>query len=181
MSTRLIELVERLPRNRVVLVGDFMMDRYLYGNAERLSPEAPVPVLHFQNEEVRLGGAGNVAGGLAALNAEGRVVGVAGNDDMSKTLAEQLKACGCDTTGLVSCAGRPTTTKMRLVGSAQHRHPQQMLRLDFEQTAPLSAAEGARLIAAFAAAIDGAAVVCVEDYDKGAVTPRVCREVIRVS
>ena len=70
MSTRLIDLVENLPRNRVVVVGDFMMDRYLYGNAERLSPEAPVPVLHFQNEEYRLGGAGNVAAGLAALNGD---------------------------------------------------------------------------------------------------------------
>jgi D-beta-D-heptose 7-phosphate kinase/D-beta-D-heptose 1-phosphate adenosyltransferase len=181
MSTRLIELVENLPRNRVVLVGDFMMDRYLYGNAERLSPEAPVPVLHFQNEEVRLGGAGNVAAGLAALNAEVRVVGVAGTDDMSKTLADHLRACGCDTAGLVCCAGRPTTTKMRLVGSAQHRHPQQMLRLDFEQTAPLSPADEDLLIAAFATAIEGASVVCIEDYNKGAVTPRVCQEVIRVS
>ena len=181
MSTRLIELVESLPRNRVVLVGDFMMDRYLYGNAERLSPEAPVPVLHFQNEEVRLGGAGNVAGGLAALNAEVRVVGVAGLDDMSKTLADHLRACGCDTSGLVHCAGRPTTTKMRLVGSAQHRHPQQMLRLDFEQTAPLSPAEEDQLLAAFGRAIEGASVVCIEDYNKGAVTPRVCREVIKLS
>jgi D-beta-D-heptose 7-phosphate kinase/D-beta-D-heptose 1-phosphate adenosyltransferase len=181
MSTRLIDLVERLPRNRVVLVGDFMMDRYLYGNAERLSPEAPVPVLHFQNEEYRLGGAGNVAAGLAALNAEVRVVGVTGSDDMSAVLARHLAACGCDTAGLVCCTGRPTTTKMRLVGSAQHRHPQQMLRLDFEQTAPLSPAEEEQVIAAFAAAVEGAAVVCVEDYNKGAVTPRVCQEVIRLS
>jgi D-beta-D-heptose 7-phosphate kinase/D-beta-D-heptose 1-phosphate adenosyltransferase len=181
MSTRLIDLVENLPRNRVVLVGDFMMDRYLYGNAERLSPEAPVPVLHFQNEEYRLGGAGNVAGGLAALNAEVRVVGVAGDDEMSRRLSESLIACGCDTAGLVRCAGRPTTTKMRLVGSAQHRHPQQMLRLDFEQTSALSPADEQRIIDAFSAAIDGAAVVCIEDYDKGAITPRVCREIIRIA
>jgi D-beta-D-heptose 7-phosphate kinase/D-beta-D-heptose 1-phosphate adenosyltransferase len=181
MSTRLIELVENLPRNRVVLVGDFMMDRYLYGNAERLSPEAPVPVLHFQNEEYRLGGAGNVAAGLAALNAEVRVVGVMGADEMSKTLSDHLAACGCDTTGLVCCTGRPTTTKMRLVGSAQHRHPQQMLRLDFEQTAPLPPADEEQVIAGFAEAIEGASIVCIEDYNKGAVTPRVCREVIRLS
>ncbi|CAA9441476.1 MAG: ADP-heptose synthase / D-glycero-beta-D-manno-heptose 7-phosphate kinase, partial [uncultured Phycisphaerae bacterium] len=181
MSTRLIELVENLPRNRVVLVGDFMMDRYLYGNAERLSPEAPVPVLHFQNEEYRLGGAGNVAAGLAALNAEVRVVGVMGSDEMSKTLADHLAACGCDTTGLVCCTGRPTTTKMRLVGSAQHRHPQQMLRLDFEQTTALSTAEEDQLVAAFERAVDGASVVCIEDYNKGVVTPRVCQEVIRIA
>src|SRR3954468_6871810 len=175
MSTRLIDLVENLPRNRVVLLGDFMMDRYLYGNAERLSPEAPVPVLHFQNEEYRLGGAGNVAAGLAALNAEVRVVGVMGSDDMSRTLVEHLQTSGCDTSGLVCCTGRPTTTKMRLVGSAQHRHPQQMLRLDFEQTSALAAGDEDKLIAAFERAIDGAAVVCIEDYNKGTVSPRVCR------
>ena len=66
MPTGLIELVERLPRARVVLVGDLMLDRYVFGNAERLSPEAPVPVLHFQREEFRLGGAGGVAAMLAA-------------------------------------------------------------------------------------------------------------------
>src|SRR3954464_15264426 len=158
MSTRLIDLVENLPRNRVVLVGDFMMDRYLYGNAERLSPEAPVPVLHFQNEEFRLGGAGNVAGGLAALNAEVRVVGVAGDDEMANRLSESLGKCGCDLAGLVRCSGRPTTTKMRLVGSAQHRHPQQMLRLDFEQTSALVTSDEDTLIAAVERAMDGAAV-----------------------
>ncbi|MDB5297470.1 MAG: hldE, partial [Phycisphaerales bacterium] len=162
-------------------VGDFMMDRYLYGNAERLSPEAPVPVLHFQSEEFRLGGAGNVAAGLAALNADVRVVGVAGDDAMAGTLAEHLAACGCDVAGLVRCPGRPTTTKMRLVGSAQHRHPQQMLRLDFEQSTPLAPCDEDALIAAFAAAVVGAAVVCIEDYNKGAVTERVCREVIRLA
>ncbi|HEX8915699.1 MAG TPA: D-glycero-beta-D-manno-heptose 1-phosphate adenylyltransferase [Humisphaera sp.] len=181
MSTRLIDLVEHLPRSRVVLVGDFMIDRYLYGDAERLSPEAPVPVLHFQHEEYRLGGAGNVAAGLAALNADVRVVGVMGDDEMSKRLAEHLAGCGCDTTGLVCCTGRPTTTKMRLVGSAQHRHPQQMLRLDFEQSAALSTADEEKLLAAYERAIDGAAVVCIEDYNKGVVTPRVCREVIRIA
>src|SRR5688500_6801365 len=97
MSTRLIDLVEDLPRSRVVLVGDSRRDRYPCANAERLSPEAPVPVLHFQNEEFRLGGTGNVAPGLAALNADVRVVGVMGSDDMSRTLSEHLKANGCDT------------------------------------------------------------------------------------
>src|SRR6478672_479364 len=157
MSTRLIDLVENLPRNRIVLVGDFMMDRYLYGNAERLSPEAPVPVLHFQNEEFRLGGAGNVAGGLAALNAEVRIVGVAGDDEMAGRLSESLGKCGCDLTGLVRCSGRPTTTKMRLVGSAQHRHPQQMLRLDFEEPSPIDAATARSIVERAVVAMDAGA------------------------
>src|SRR4051794_23211327 len=84
MSTRLIELVERLPRSNVVLLGDLMLDRYMYGNAERLSPEAPVPVLHYQREELRLGGAGGVAADLAALGATVRVIGVIGADEPGK-------------------------------------------------------------------------------------------------
>ena len=87
MSTRLIELVENLPPTRVVLVGDYMIDRYLYGNAERLSPEAPVPVLHFQKEELRLGGAGSVAANLAALGARVLAVGVIGFDETGQQLA----------------------------------------------------------------------------------------------
>src|SRR5690349_9304237 len=101
MSTRLIELVENLPRSRVVLVGDFMLDRYLYGNAERLSPEAPVPVLHFQHDEVRLGGAGGVAADLAALGAEVRCIGIVGADDVGKQVRKLLSDCGADPSGVI--------------------------------------------------------------------------------
>src|SRR5438874_7014388 len=134
MSTHLIEIVERMPRSRVVLVGDLMIDRYLYGNAERLSPEAPVPVLHFQHEEVRLGGCGSVAADLAALGCEVRIVGLVGDDADAKNVRSKLSDAGIDASRLVEESGRPTTCKLRLVGSAQHRHPQQMMRLDFERT-----------------------------------------------
>src|SRR5688572_32813918 len=101
MPTRLIELVERLPRARIVLVGDLMLDRYLYGNAERLSPEAPVPVLHYQREETRLGGAGGVAAMLAALGAQVRVVGVLGADDAGREVRRHLRDCGAAADGVV--------------------------------------------------------------------------------
>ena len=130
MATRLIELIENLPPSRVLLVGDMMVDRYLYGNAERLSPEAPVPVLHFQNEELRLGGAGSVAANLATLGAKVTAVGVIGADENAKHLTRLLREIGADPSGLIECA-RPTTCKMRLVGSAQHRHPQQMIPIGF--------------------------------------------------
>src|SRR5687768_18455388 len=98
MPTRLIELVEKLqstrPAGRVVLVGDLMLDRYIYGNAERLSPEAPVPVLHYQRQELRLGGAGGVAAMLAALGAEVRVVGVVGADEDGRTVRDLLSKDG---------------------------------------------------------------------------------------
>src|SRR3982751_4446728 len=86
MSNGLIELVEHLPQSRILLLGDLMLDRYIFGNADRLSPEAPVPVLHFQHEEFRLGGAGSVLADLAALGAKVSIVGVTGRDDAAKEM-----------------------------------------------------------------------------------------------
>src|SRR5688500_15671922 len=189
MPTRLIELVEKLqsasaggPRGRVVLVGDFMMDRYLYGNAERLSPEAPVPVLHFQMEEFRLGGAGGVAADLAALGARVRAVGVVGADEIGRRVREHLAACGVETGALIEEPDRPTVCKVRLVGLAQHRHPQQMMRLDFEDPSPMKA-ESARLVIERVAALldDAADILCLEDYNKGLLTPDVCRQIIELA
>src|SRR5437764_9443757 len=93
MSTRLIEIIENLPKSRIVLIGDLMIDRYLYGNVERISPEAPVPVLHFQREEQRLGGAGNVAANLAALNSDVTFIAAVGNDDMGREGRRRLRNC----------------------------------------------------------------------------------------
>ena len=178
MPTRLIELVERLPRARVVLVGDLMLDRYLYGNAERLSPEAPVPVLHYQREELRLGGAGGVAADLATLGADVRVVGVVGADDAGKHVREHLGYCGASTESLVETADRPTVSKVRLVGLAQHRHPQQMMRIDFEEHGPLSEELARRIVDRIEAELPKADLLLLEDYNKGVLAPDVCRRVI---
>ena len=178
MPTRLIELVERLPRARVVLVGDLMLDRYLYGNAERLSPEAPVPVLHYQREELRLGGAGGVAANLATLGADVRVVGVVGKDEAGKHVREHLAYCGASTESLVEATDRPTVSKVRLVGLAQHRHPQQMMRIDFEEHGPLTADLAAAIVARIEAELPAADLLLLEDYNKGVLAPDVCRRVI---
>lgn len=182
MPTRLIELVENLPRSRVVLVGDLMVDRYVYGDVERISPEAPVPVLHFQREEHRLGGAGNVAANLATLNADVTMVATVGTDDMATIARAKMKELGIGDGGLVEVRDRPTVCKMRLVGSAQHRHAQTMMRLDFESPAPIDDAIARAVIERVATAIStGAEVICIEDYNKGLLTDGVCREIIRVA
>src|SRR5947209_4798791 len=106
MSTRLIEFVERLPRKRIVLVGDLMVDRTLYGNAERLSPEAPVPVLHYKYERSACGGAGNVAADLSVLGAEVRVVGVVGDDEAGRHVRKLLGDYGCASEWLLTEASR---------------------------------------------------------------------------
>ena len=181
MSTRLIELVENLPRSRVVLLGDLMLDRYLYGNAERLSPEAPVPVLHYQKEELRLGGAGGVAANLAALGATVRVVGVVGDDDNGGNVRRQLIECGADPGTLVLSKGRPTISKVRLVGLAQHRHPQQMMRLDFEELTPMPADVARDVLATLDRVLAEADMLCIEDYNKGLLTPDLCKAAIEMA
>jgi D-beta-D-heptose 7-phosphate kinase/D-beta-D-heptose 1-phosphate adenosyltransferase len=181
MSTRLIELMENLPRRRVVLIGDLMVDRYLYGNAGRLSPEAPVPVLHYQREDARLGGAGRVAADLAMLGADVHLVSVVGNDDTGEQLRKMLVSCGVNVEGLIQVPDRPTTSKVRLVGLAQHRHPQQMMRLDYEDPSPIQAAVAQQVLAKLERAMQEAAAVCIEDYDKGLLSPAVCKEVIEMA
>src|SRR5258708_25251699 len=109
MTKRLIEIIETLPRSRVVLVGDLMLDRYLYGNAERLSPEAPVPVLHYRREELRLGGAGGVAADLAALGAVVDVVGVVGAHETGQLLRKHLRECGASPDRILQPPDPPTT------------------------------------------------------------------------
>ncbi|HEY2584496.1 MAG TPA: D-glycero-beta-D-manno-heptose 1-phosphate adenylyltransferase [Tepidisphaeraceae bacterium] len=181
MSTRLIELVENLPHSRVVLLGDLMLDRYLYGNAERLSPEAPVPVLHYQKEELRLGGAGGVAANLATLGAVVRVVGVVGDDDNGQQVRKQLIECGADPGTLVQAKGRPTISKVRLVGLAQHRHPQQMMRLDFEELSTLPEEVGRQVLETLDRVLGEADMLCIEDYNKGLLSPELCRKAIELA
>src|SRR5207253_230146 len=181
MSNGLIELVEHLPRSRVLLVGDLMLDRYIFGNADRLSPEAPVPVLHFQHEEYRLGGAGSVLADLAALGAQVSIVAVLGRDEASKEVRKHLAAAGADGRGIVEVDGRPTVTKLRLVGSAQHRNPQQMIRLDIEETGPIESSIGEKILAHIREGLASTDILCLEDYNKGLLTPQVCREAINLA
>jgi D-beta-D-heptose 7-phosphate kinase/D-beta-D-heptose 1-phosphate adenosyltransferase len=178
MHSRLIQIVESLPHSKVLLVGDLMLDKYLYGNAERVSPEAPVLVLHYQNEELRLGGAANVAAMLAVLNAEVRCVGVVGNDQPAEEIRRLMRNVGIDPGLLINAGDRPTTSKLRLVGAAQHRHAQQLMRLDYENASPVSAEIVATILARVDQAMDGCDVICIEDYNKGAVCEPVCRGVI---
>jgi len=181
MSMALVQVMERLWRVPVVLVGDLMLDRYLYGNAERLSPEAPVPVLHYRRETLSLGGAGGVAADLAALGAEVRAVGIVGADEQAQQVRKMLLACGADVTGVLECADRPTVCKTRLVGLAQHRHPQQMMRIDFEELSPIPALWNDRIFAAFTKALEGAKMVCLEDYNKGLLSTDICQRMIALA
>jgi D-beta-D-heptose 7-phosphate kinase/D-beta-D-heptose 1-phosphate adenosyltransferase len=164
---------------RVLVVGDFMLDQLVYGNAERLTPEAPVPVLHVQRQEDRPGGASNVCLDLAAMHARVEAIGVAGADEGAGCLRALLERAGVAAGGVVADQSRPTTVKRSLIGMAQHRHPQRMFRMDHESTEPISAAVEDAVLDAFERALPGADVVCIEDYNKGVCTERVCQGVIK--
>ena len=181
MSQSLIERMSCLPRARIVLAGDLMLDRYIFGDAERLSPEAPVPILHFQHEEYRLGGAGSVLADLAGLGAKIKVIGALGKDPAAKEVRKRMKEYGADATGVVECPDRPTVLKMRLVGSAQHRHPQQMLRLDIENHSPINGKLAKKMVENYKKALGDAQVVCLEDYNKGVLSPEATKQMIALA
>ncbi len=161
-----------------IVVGDFMLDQLVYGHADRLSPEAPVPVLHVQREENRPGGAANVCLDLVAMKGTVHAVGVAGTDRESGLLREALAAAGVEAGGLVGDGSRPTTVKRSLIGLAQHRHPQKMFRVDYESRAPLGEAVAGAIVGNVERLLPRADVVCIEDYNKGVCTGAVCAAVI---
>ena len=165
-------------RPRVLVVGDVMLDELVHGAAERLSPDAPVPVLHAERTERRPGGASNVAACLRALEADVHLVAVVGDDLEGRLVRELLEAAGVDCTGLVVDPDRPTTVKRSLVGLAQHRHPQKMFRIDVESREPVSEAVTERLLAAVDAVLPEVDVACLEDYAKGACTPALCAAMV---
>lgn len=159
---RLLELLERIRGQRIVVVGDVMLDRYLTGDADRVSPEAPVPVVTVEEERDVAGGAANVAANVAALGAKAMLFGVVGHDKEAAALIEELGALGIATDGLIAVSGRPTTCKTRIVARGQ-----QVVRIDREVTNPLADRDRATLLARAATAIAEADALVIGDYDKG--------------
>jgi D-beta-D-heptose 7-phosphate kinase/D-beta-D-heptose 1-phosphate adenosyltransferase len=178
MSAELLSLVKSFGGQRVLLVGDLILDQYIYGDAERISPEAPVPVLRSVDRTQAAGGSANVAACLRALGLDVLCCGIVGEDNHGSRLNGLLADLGTDNEGVIRIADRPTTTKTRLVGLAQHRHRQQLLRVDEESTEPLSAKDAARLADAAVAGAKRADVICIEDYRKGVVTADIVKTVI---
>lgn len=170
MNVELSQWVHAVRGRRVLLIGDLILDRYVYGDAERISPEAPVPVLRTVGRKEAVGGSANVAACLKALGCEVVCCGVIGRDRDGETLTRLLADIGVDAAGVITLAERPTTAKTRLVGLAQHRHRQQLLRVDEEDSSPLASASHAELERLVRHLMPTADVICVEDYGKGVVS-----------
>lgn len=171
---RLEKLVDAFARLRLLVVGDVVLDEYLWGEVDRVSPEAPVPVVHVRRESMVLGGAGNVVRNVVALGAGCAFCAVVGDDPTARRVAGQLEELGVDAKGLVVVPGRPTTRKTRVIARGQ-----QVVRFDRETESPVPAAAARRLVDALAAAIPAVDGVILEDYGKGTLAPGVIGAAMR--
>src|SRR4051812_14468007 len=178
MAHDLIRRVETLGHPRILVIGDLILDRYVWGYAERISQEAPVPLLRADHREHRLGGAASVATMLRALGADVTLIGGVGRDSEAVIVRKLLSDLGIDDRLVVPLDDRPTTLKERYIGRAQDRHPQQMIRVDYEVRDPISAPAEVVLRGGLEAAIAEADLVLISDYDKGVCTPTLLRSLI---
>jgi D-beta-D-heptose 7-phosphate kinase/D-beta-D-heptose 1-phosphate adenosyltransferase len=163
----LVKTLGQFGSPRVMLVGDFMLDCWIYGHAERLSPEAPVPVLRKVRQEMMTGGASNIAPAITALGGKVVCIGVIGDDAGGEELGNLLMSSGADASRLIRRGDRPTTVKTRYVGLAQHRHAQQMFRLDEESVEPFGLDVHEVIRAAVRSELHSCEVLAIEDYNKG--------------
>ncbi len=159
----------------ILVIGDLMVDHYLYGNCDRISPEAPVPVVEIKTESHTLGGAGNVIENLCALGCKPGVISVSGDDENAHILLKQLTDLGIDTSGIFKDATRCTTVKTRVLVSNH-----QLIRLDREVVQPVGAAIQAKLLSFLEQQITNYELVLISDYNKGLLTPSFLGEIFKI-
>jgi D-beta-D-heptose 7-phosphate kinase/D-beta-D-heptose 1-phosphate adenosyltransferase len=167
------QLIQNFSRQNIIVLGDLMLDEFIWGEVRRISPEAPVPVVEVKRESWHLGGAGNVVSNLLALGAQAAPIGLIGDDAAGRRLREAFAARQAATLGLITDPARPTTVKTRIVA-----HSQQMLRADREDRTPISPNDEEQVGAAFQQALSTATAVIISDYDKGLLTPSLLQTAI---
>ena len=175
-KTRASELLGAFRDRNVLVLGDVMLDEFVWGDVTRISPEAPVPVVDVRRESVHLGGAANVLANLVALGVRGSVVGVVGKDGSGERLRTGLRELGTLDQGLIVDETRPSTTKTRIIA-----HSQLVVRADRESRAPVSSKTEDHLVSYLMDALKHADAFVISDYDKGVVTPRILREILPIA
>ena len=175
-KTRAAEILQNLRDRYVVVLGDVMLDEFVWGDVTRISPEAPVPVVDVRRESMHLGGAANVLANLAALGARGSVVGVVGNDAAGRRLQTGLRDLGVEDQYLLVDESRPSTTKTRIIA-----HSQLVVRADRESRSPVTGKLEEKIVSSLKEALKEADAFVVSDYDKGVVTPSILREILPVA
>ncbi len=173
VTTRYESVFARFPERAVLVLGDLMVDEYIWGSVSRISPEAPVPVVEVKAETVRLGGAANVAANIRALGGRVHIVGLVGNDAQAERLANELEALGVKSDGVVVDRDRPTTIKTRVVAGSQH-----VVRFDRESDDPAGAEMAVRISDYVRRHLPAVDALCISDYAKGVVTAALLAEVL---
>jgi D-beta-D-heptose 7-phosphate kinase/D-beta-D-heptose 1-phosphate adenosyltransferase len=176
LKKRLVDLVDLFRNTRILVVGDFILDQFIWGKVERISPEAPVPVVHVQRESYMTGGSLNVANNIRILKGTVYPCGVVGRDREGRMLVKIIRSEGIDAGGIVYDRERPTSLKTRIIA-----HSQQVVRFDREKTGDISEAHQRKIFQFIHHKIATSDVVIIEDYGKGVVQPRLLRDVIRVA
>jgi len=172
---RLTNLVGKFRGRRIAVVGDWMLDRYIWGTATRLSPEAAVPIVDFTKQTECLGGAGNVAANLAALGARVASFGIIGDDEAGRALLSLMRNLKLSTSGIVSDRARPTTLKTRIIARQQ-----QIVRVDRESRMPAAAIVEKKILRGISGVLPATDAVIISDYDKGTVTEGLIEPVLEI-
>jgi len=173
---RLKKVISEFGNARVLVIGDLILDEFLWGDVSRISPEAPVPVVWVRKESFMPGGASNVANNLRSLGANVHSVGVIGDDERGVILKSELEASGINTDGILIDASRPTTLKTRVVAGHQ-----QVVRIDKEKIEPLSGKLVSRMTEYVSGVIDDIDAIIIEDYGKGVITPGLLEKIVTLA
>lgn len=170
------DMIHGFSKQHIMVVGDIMMDEYIWGDANRISPEAPVPVVVVKERTYHPGGAANTVSNILSLGAKSSLLGISGKDSNGTLFRKVLKDAGIDISHIISTPSRPTTVKVRIIARGQ-----QVMRADQEEVGPISDSILKKIIAHFDNLIDKVDGVAISDYDKGVITPKLMAHIINTS
>jgi D-beta-D-heptose 7-phosphate kinase/D-beta-D-heptose 1-phosphate adenosyltransferase len=170
-----LEIISKFEKSKILVIGDIMVDQFVWGKVSRISPEAPVPVVNVTSESLLLGGAANVVNNIYSLEGKVLVCGVVGNDEMGNKLIGDLRDMGVDTDGIIVENGRPTTVKTRIIA-----HSQQVVRYDREDISEITLDSMQKVISYLKKNLNGLNAVIISDYGKGVISGQLIREVLRL-
>ena len=176
MKERLLKILEQFKNRKILVIGDIMLDKYIWGEVSRISPEAPVQVVNVLKETYAPGGASNVASNAAALTAKVYMIGIAGNDAAKDVLFDELKKRGINTDGIFIDNDKPTIQKVRIIGRSQ-----QLLRVDYEKKEHIHSYIESSMIKFLEENIKKIDVVVISDYAKGVITKNVINAIVKLA
>ncbi len=173
---RLIELIQSIPKTKIMVIGDLMLDEFIWGKVNRISPEAPVPVVNVTKDSYALGGAANVVNNIRAMDGQVYVAGVVGTDEIGKQVFQEFDKVGAKPVGVIPDKSRTTTLKTRVVA-----HHQQVVRIDRETLGDMNETVRRKLIAAIEKYLPKCDAVIIEDYGKGVIVPETLRQIRKLT